>query len=342
MRSVPPLNPLLVFVAVARHGNFSGAAEVLGVTQSAVSRQIAVLESYIGRALFVRMRGGARLTPTGKAYFREVAPAFDSIISATERLLSERAAEANFLRLRVDTTFTALWLIPRFARLKSLYPKLEVQLHTGKSGDTAHGDVDLAIEFGDGNWQGQNAKLLLSDAIQPVCAPSFLKTKSVDRVAELRERCLLSSSARKSDWRDWLQSAGLSEPTASPMEFASSELAYQAAREGLGIAIGQTWLLRRDLAAGTLVPLFDPLARSLGYYVIWPKSREPRAAGRAFLKWLTAETSAEFVPVDAQADAPHSIGDGAVAAAVQEIASLVHGGRSYVGRAATSSRNPPN
>ena len=66
-KPVPPLNPLLVFVAAARAGSFSGAAEELGVTQSAVSRQIAVLEGFLGCALFLRTRDGARLTPAGEA-----------------------------------------------------------------------------------------------------------------------------------------------------------------------------------------------------------------------------------------------------------------------------------
>ena len=289
-RPVPPLNPLLVFVAAARAGSFSGASEELGVTQSAVSRQVAVLEGFLGCALFLRTRDGARLTPAGEAYFRAVGPAFEAITTATERLLRARAAETQRLRLRVYTTFAALWLIPRLNRFKERHPKIEVRLSNSVAPvDFARDEADLAIQFGDGNWPGLHARLLLPDRIQPVCAPSLLKGTRVRRPADLKGQRLLHARYRRDDWPDWLRAFGPADLAADAMEFPSSVLAYQAAKEGMGIAMGQVHLLGQDLAAGTLVALCEPLERQLGYYILWPKRRDPRRAGRAFIAWLEQE-----------------------------------------------------
>ena len=85
-RKMPPLNPLHVFEASARLGSFTKAAEELGVTQSAVSRQVAVLEAYVRQRLFRRGRHGIALTPAGEAYRKDVAPAFARVAAATEKL----------------------------------------------------------------------------------------------------------------------------------------------------------------------------------------------------------------------------------------------------------------
>jgi LysR family glycine cleavage system transcriptional activator len=83
-RKMPPLNPLHVFEASARLGSFTKAAEELGVTQSAVSRQVAVLEAYVRQRLFRRDRRGIALTPAGEAYRKDIAPAFARVASPPE------------------------------------------------------------------------------------------------------------------------------------------------------------------------------------------------------------------------------------------------------------------
>lgn len=85
-RKVPPLNPLRVFECVARQGSFTRAATELFVSQSAVSRQIATLEDYLGIKLFVREQGGVFLTEAGESYHKDIGPAFTAIAAATERL----------------------------------------------------------------------------------------------------------------------------------------------------------------------------------------------------------------------------------------------------------------
>ena len=85
-RRIPPLNPLHVFEVVARTLNLTAAARELHVTQSAVSRQVGALESYLGVELFRRERHGVVLTRAGQTYAEQIGPAFDAIASATDTL----------------------------------------------------------------------------------------------------------------------------------------------------------------------------------------------------------------------------------------------------------------
>ncbi len=288
-RPIPPLNPLHVFEVAARLGSFAEAAEELGVTQSAVSRQVAVLEGYLGQPLFIRGRRGVTLTPAGEGYRQAVAPAFQAIAQATQRL--RQAKEEAPLRLRVYATFAAKWLLHRLPGFQAAHPEVQVKLsHTVAPVDFRGRDreVDLAIQFGRGAWPGLHRRLLLPDVIQPVCAPNLLQGKlPLRQPTDLARHRLLISRYRRDDWRDWLVAIGLPDLPRNGMEFTSSVLTYQAAEAGLGVAMGQIHLLGPEIAAGSLVPLFErPLERPLGHYVVWPMDRPPSRNARAFLAWL--------------------------------------------------------
>lgn len=290
-RTVPPLNPLYVFEAVTRLGSFTRAAEELNVTQSAVSRQVAALEGYLNVRLFHRERHGITLTPPGEAYKKEIGPAFATIVSATERILNEERSQPLFLRLY--PTFAVKWLIPRLPLFHAEHPNIEVRLNTTIAPvDFTREDLDLAIQLTNGDIKGCDSLLLFPDVIQPVCAPSLLKGDSpLKSIDDLTAHRLLHSHYRKNDWKDWLAFMGRSDLLSEGMTFPSSVLTYQAASEALGIAIGQTKLLEQDLISGSLVPLFEPIERELGYYALWPEGREPDLKTRKFLSWLKRQIS---------------------------------------------------
>ncbi len=282
----PPFNPLHVFAVAARHGNLTRAAAALGVSQSAVSRQVAVLEGWMGTLLFRRERHGIVLTEEGEALFAEVGPAFARIAAATARL--RRAAKANPVRIRLYSTFAAKWLIPRLHRFEAQHPGVRLRLsHSTAPVDFRRDAVDLAVQLGDGRWNGLHARRLMPDLLQPVCAPRL--APKLRRVEDLRGQRLLVSRYRRDDWRDWLSAAGHPELWEEGLEFTSSVLTFQAAAEGLGVAIGQMRLLEADIAAGLLVPLFQPVERRLAYHAVWPKDRPLDHRGRAFLAWLVEE-----------------------------------------------------
>ncbi len=286
MQPIPPLNPLRVFEVAARLESFTAAATELGVTQSAVSRQIATLEAALDTQLFTRERHGVALTKEGRTYRNGIVPAFTMIRAASAALKSPKAEP---LRLRIYTTFAAKWLIKRLPRFQERYPKVSVRLDASvESVNFARDDVDLAIQFGRGDWRGVEKKLLIRDVIQPVCSPKFLrKYPELRTIDGLRDRHLLHSHYRRKDWSAWLASVDRSDLLSEGTLYPNSMLAYEAAIEGIGIAMGQTFLLKDDIDAGTLVPLFGrPLTRQLAYFVVWRKGtvQNPRVA--SFLNWI--------------------------------------------------------
>lgn len=293
-RRLPPLNPLHAFEVVARHGSFTKAAGELGVTQSAVSRQVAVLEGFLKCSLLHRERGGASLTAEGRRYWQDIAKVFDVIAKATEAAMSPKPG--TIVRVRTYNTFASRWLLPRLPRFREEHPAIEVRLSTGIADvDFRRDQVDVAIQFGAGNWPGLSRKLLLPDVIQPVCSPKLLRRRNAPRRIEDLARCtLLHTKYRRDDWATWLKAVGGPEVGGTGMVLPGSVLAYQAALEGLGIAMGQIPLLGPELTSGVLVPLFDrPLRRPLAHYAVWPSLQKPGFGLRLFLGWLEREAGVE-------------------------------------------------
>ncbi|WP_069865881.1 transcriptional regulator GcvA [Pseudomonas citronellolis] len=294
VRTVPPLNPLHVFETVARLGSLTKAAQELCVTHSAVSRQLSTLEQYLGVTLFDRGPRGVKLTKVGATYYKAVGPAFTAISMATENIVGRTDGES--LRLNVYTTFAAKWLLQRLHRFEALYPDIPVEISTTVMPiDFNEMEVDAAIQFGDGNWPAVDVLHLFDDVIEPVCSPALLRNGppllTVDDLAHYR---LLQSRYRRRDWFDWLQAMGRDDlqdlVKRQRVGFQNSLLAYQAAIEGLGIAMGQVRLIASDLASGALIRPFEkPVKRSLAYYLLVPGNRRHSHKIRVFRAWLLAE-----------------------------------------------------
>lgn len=289
-RRIPPLNPLRVFEVVARRLNLTAAAQELHVTQSAVSRQVGVLEAYLGVALFHRERHGVALTRAGRAYADQVVPAFETIADATEKLL--KGTSQGALRLRTYTTFAAKWLIPRLPDFERRHPGIEVRITTAvPEVDFDRDPVDMAIQYGDGRWPRVHAERLFHDEIEPVCSPRYLAAHAPDatRPERLLQGRLLVSYYRRTDWDDWLAAQALAGHArgAERMSFASSVLTWQAAIDGLGVAIGQTPLLAAEFAAGQLLrPFGRPLRTGKAFYLLRPKLQRDTRQVAVFRDWL--------------------------------------------------------
>lgn len=286
-QAIPPLNPLHVFEVVARLNSFTKAAESLRVTQPAVSRQIRTLENFLGLRLFERDHHGIRLTAEGEELQRQIAPAFRIIETAAQRMAARDKSEP--LKLRVYTTFAAKWLIERLPSFYAAYPKIQLSISNAVAlVDFERDPVDLAIQFGNGRWPGIESELLFRDLLQPVCSPALRRKAGLQTIDDLGKVPMLHSRYRRTDWTDWLMAFDRIDLLGdNGISFPSSVLTYQAATEGVGVAMGQLHLLRNELRAGALVTLFDkPFERALAHYVVWPKNRPLPRKARSFLTWL--------------------------------------------------------
>ncbi len=293
-KSIPPLNPLRVFEVVARLGSFTRAAEELHVSQSAVSRQVSLIEDYLDVKLFNREQRGISLTEAGRLYHQQVGPAFASIADATQQLLMN--SRGGPIKVRAYTTFAAKWLMRRLPAFQSANPDIDVRLSTIVTpADFSTEDIDLAIQFGDGSWPDVHCDHLFDDYITPVCSPALLDRSGapLKTLDDLKHHRLLHSHYRKSDWPYWL--GAVQRPDLAlhrdSMVFASSILTYQAAVDGLGVAIGQIRLLDHELETGALVCPFKTIARrDASYYLLSPRRNPVPKKVSIFRDWLLAET----------------------------------------------------
>jgi LysR family glycine cleavage system transcriptional activator len=285
--SVPPLNPLHVFEVASRVGSFTKAAEVLSVSPSAVSRQIAVLETFLDVRLFHRSRDGNVLTEVGEEYYRAIAPAFETITSVTDRI--KRAQDSAPLNVRVPSTFAVRFLIPRLSEFRKEHPGINVRIVTGFGPvDFVREDVDISIQVGAGDWPGTECRMLFANWAQPMCSQKLFKDgQPIRRIDDLLGYRLLISNNKPTDWADWLTAAGRPDFPLQQMEmveFPNSMLAYQAAADGLGVVIGQVPVL--EFAEQAMVRLFDKPIRQGSYYAVWRAESGPSRKARQFLSWL--------------------------------------------------------
>ncbi|SED63652.1 transcriptional regulator GcvA [Streptomyces melanosporofaciens] len=293
---LPSLNPLKAFEAAGRHGSLTRAAKELHVTQGAVSRQVRLLETELGVRLFERRHRLIVLTPEGEQYLADISAAFATIDRSTARLQSHRRRAV--LKIQAYTTFAMRWLIPRLPEFNEAHPEIEVQLSAStRDVNFDRDDLDAAIRSGNGQWPGLHALHLCQCALIPVMSPSLAAgPPKLHTAADLARTTLLHSLARPRDWATWL--AGTDHGDVDPergLRFESSSLAYEAARQGLGVAIGQPELIRADLRSGRLVaPIDREVELPEGYYFVWPGERPESPKIQVFRDWLerTAHSAA--------------------------------------------------
>ena len=289
-RSLPPLNGLRAFEAAARHMSFTDAAEELSVTQAAISHQVRGLEQRLGLKLFVRRNRSLLLSEAGQAYLPSVRAAFDQLNEATEKLLQKD--KGGNLTVTTTSSFAVKWLVPRLGGFQRSHPEIDVRVSTGTSlVDFSREDVDIGIRYGRGQWSNLLAERLVSEDVMPVCAPSLLKgPNGLKKPADLRRFNLLHIGSFPDDWQVWLTAAGVKGVDSSRgVSFDFALAAYQAAMDGLGVALGRNPLVEPDLKAGRLVVPFEfKRSSDFAYYLVYPPEAIRRRKIKAFRDWIVS------------------------------------------------------
>ncbi|WP_298185406.1 LysR family transcriptional regulator [uncultured Pseudomonas sp.] len=292
-RKIPSTAALIAFESAARHQSFTKAAEELSLTQGAVCRQIAGLEAFLNIELFRRSRRGVVLTEAGQSYARRVAGQLDAVERDTLAVMGQQGAMS--IELAVVPTFGTQWLLPRLKDFQRLHPEITVNL-TNRTRPFLFADTefDAAVYFGDGEWSGTQAHLLMAENPMPVCSPALLGEQAQFSVEQIATLPLLQQTTRPYAWRQWFSAQGVN--TARDMTGPRYELfsmLAQAAMHEMGIALIPPFLIRRELDEGRLVIAFDtPLSdNDRAYYLIVPERKVESAALSAFRDWLVSEAA---------------------------------------------------
>lgn len=287
----PSFAGLKAFFAVATVDSVSKAAERLGISSSAISHQLKNLEAELGVRLFKRKKGKLYLTADGTLYFQAVKNPLASILEATNDIRSK------FGRRRVTLTltpsFAANWLMPRMRDLGKEHPELELNLvTTTRVVNMSKENIDLAIRRGNGVWPSCKSELLMKEDIIPVLSPMLWDTiKSVNINSALSKTRALVNTTLLSEWDDWCAACDLQPPDSKlRYNLETYELSIQAARDGLGIALGRRPFVEEFFARGDLVSPFDGLdSGSVQYFVLWREDVELTLSAKKILRWIRAQ-----------------------------------------------------
>lgn len=286
-RSLPSLTALRAFAATTELRNFSQAARVLNVTHAAVAQQVRALEDQLGRPLVQREGRGVSLTADGEHLAQALGEGFASMQRGIEAL---RAGEGDRpVRVTLTASFAAQWLMSRLKDFWEKHPEIGLSLHPENRVVDLHRErMDLGIRYGNGAWPGVESSYLASARLVIAGAPSLLGDRETLTVEEMRQfDWVLSSNWAEQD--SYLQQIGVDPAKLSRTDIESDELAIAAARQGLGLVVESAALIDSDVREGRLRIVHESREKLPAYFVVTLPGPK-RAAARAFLKWLKAQS----------------------------------------------------
>ncbi|MDX1301058.1 DNA-binding transcriptional regulator DsdC [Photobacterium sp.] len=291
------LSGLHCFLIAADQMSFTRAAEILCLTQSAVSHKIKNLEGSLGVQLFIRQPRKLLLTEEGKRLKAVVAHNFGDIVHEIRDLKTlELSGDLN---VSVPPTFAQTWLLPRLKNFIDKYPALRFHLRTRNDlVDFQTESFDCAIYFGHGKYAGLHSEKLMDETMLPVCSHEYATAHNLYEQPENLISCMLLHDAapwaragRNDEWQYWAQRQGVALPE-SGCTFDRADLALQAAERGLGVAMGRTSFIAEQLSTNRLVtPINRPVRSPLSYYVVCRQEVVSSPRIKAFQQWLTSEIS---------------------------------------------------
>lgn len=251
-----PLNAIHAFIVTARHLNLTRAAGELCITQGAVSRKIASLESWLGFSLFDRHARGLRLTPQGSALLPALKAGYQQIFDA-----AQASRQQTVIRLKAPTC-AMRWLLPKLVALEKVRPELHVSLTTTVDHSSQLEHYDAAILYGDDRGRGVR---LFAEELTPVMAAGLLPSPAANADI-LTAMTFLHPTADSSDWQLWLSSQQMTVAMQRNQHFATMDLAISAAIQGFGVTVADVTLIAEDLAMQRLVAPFSGRVKTGAVY----------------------------------------------------------------------------
>ncbi|ALN74827.1 LysR family transcriptional regulator [Aureimonas sp. AU20] len=310
MRNVhhPTVAELRAFVACMEKGSVTAAADSLSLTQSTVSRSLALLEEKLGVPLFHRVR--KRLVPSdaGRLFAVDAAGILARLEEATVKTMAF-GGRRDILNLAVLPTFASRWLTPRLQGFSTSAPEISLNLAARLLPvDHERYGFDASILRTAQGPAGFGALMLETDRLVPVASPRLMEGGAVRDAGALLALPLLQQATRPTLWLEWFREAGLDvRNILRGHRFDQFATVVEGAVAGLGVALVPDFAVRRELEAGLLVPA-SPRTLSLAppYTLVYPQRSVERSAFRTFLRWLT-ELAAE-APSQLAGTAPDGTG----------------------------------
>ena len=251
---------LAVFEAAARAGSFAGAARVLDLTPSAVSRTVARTEARLGVRLVIRTTRSLTLTAEGEAYLQAARRILTDLDDA-EQAIADQGAPRGRLRVSVSQSHGRLHVVPLLGAFTALYPHILVDINlTDAVVDIAAGQADVGVRSGPLDDSGLTARKISQTRRVIVASPDYLARRGMPRVPEdLHAHNCLNFNFRRAEpvWPFVRDGQEFRLTVQGGIEANNGETLGQLAVDGVGITRVGAFSVTDAIAAGRLVPLLE-------------------------------------------------------------------------------------
>ena len=301
-RILPPMSTLKPFEATARHLNFSRAADELFVTQAAISKQIRLLEEYLGTRLFIRQGRSVALTDDGEKFHQAVAMGLSYIAETASQLKPSASLQRVSIAMRL--AFASQFMASQLPSLQSEFPDLDLNILTTEQNPYSLLDsADMAIVLGHEPQPHLHADFLFSEEVFPVCSPRYLELHpgftTPDSLAEqnlihLRDTHWRGLNWTPINWQVLARELGCSETIGEGgYSLDNYALLIQSAISGVGVAVGWLHLVHEQLSLGHLIrPLKESYLIDRNHYLVMPRESIDNSQEMQYIRqWILDSTA---------------------------------------------------
>ena len=288
------LASLEAFVRVAETRSFSGAARVLDLTPSAVSKQVGRLEDRLGVRLFNRTTRRVRLTDLGQAFYERAARILGDLAEAERAVIELHGTPSGKLAVSLPLAFGRRHVMPHLPAFLDAHPQVRLDLSfSDRFVDLVEDGIDVALRIGELADSSLIARRLAPNRRVVCAAPAYVARHAPPRrPADLVDHnCLVYTyRAMRNEWRfHGPDGAAESVRVTGNLETNDPEALYMALCDGVGAALLPLWLVGVDLKAGTLVRLMPGYhAPDSAIHALYPPGRHLSPKVRAFVDFLAA------------------------------------------------------
>jgi DNA-binding transcriptional LysR family regulator len=281
-----------IFRAIVECGSYTGAAKILGLSRSHLSKLIKELEDSLGARLLNRSTRQVRLTALGRDYYRSIVRILEDFRGLEESIRFQQSHVAGAIKVLAPKSFGVTALVRVVERFIALYPDVEITIYLlDQDRDISEHGFDLALRYGAQADSTYISRKICSVRFIACAAPDYLKRRGVPKVPDdlARHQCLRNViSAKNSTWKFCGPEETVQVAVRGALAANTSLPLREAALRGLGIGLFPRFGVEEDLKKGTLVEvLANYRVPELPLYAIYP-DRNVTAKLRVFIGFLAS------------------------------------------------------
>ncbi len=288
MKPIRHLRGLQAFDTAATTSNLSQAAQVMGVTHGAISRQIKQLEEYLGLTLFYRRPNGVEKTLAGEQLHLATHQAFAILGDGLKTLRPVK--DNRSVTISLSMSLAIKWLVPKLPEFRQNFPGITVYLDANDDVvDLNDSEVDIALRFGQPDWGDLHCDVLATESLIVVASPTLVADKETPMFPESIISFPLLQDEFTPGWDEWAKVVGLapSKLASGKIKFLNSAVLVAALLDNQGVALVRRLLLDDDLKTGRLLRLDDTtISLDSSLYFVCRNGDQDREPIRSLKTWL--------------------------------------------------------